>query len=68
VRAVVELACGVEPSDELAGQIIKLCQGRLAHYKCPRSVDFVDSLPREDTGKIYKRLLREQYRRGAGTG
>jgi long-chain acyl-CoA synthetase len=68
VRAVVELACGVEPSDELAGQIIELCQGRLAHYKCPRSVDFVDSLPREDTGKIYKRLLREQYRRGAGTG
>ena len=34
----------------------------LAHFKCPRSVDFVPELPREDTGKIFKRKLRDQYR------
>jgi long-chain acyl-CoA synthetase len=38
------------------------CRDRLAHFKCPRSVDFVAELPREDTGKIFKRKLREQYR------
>ena len=34
---------------------------RLARYKCPRSVDFRDHLPRTDAGKIYKRLLRDEY-------
>ena len=40
---------------------------RLAHFKCPRTVDFVDSLPRQDNGKIYKGLLRERYRERATT-
>jgi acyl-coenzyme A synthetase/AMP-(fatty) acid ligase len=62
VKAVVELADGVEPSRHLAAELIALCRDRLAHYKCPRSVDFVDQLPRQDNGKIYKRLLRERYR------
>jgi long-chain acyl-CoA synthetase len=64
VRAVVELRDDVAPSDELAAELISLCRDQLAHYKCPRSVDFVDRLPREDNGKIYKRLVREQYRIG----
>lgn len=67
VKAVVEPVGGVEPSEELAEEIIQLCQEHLAHFKCPRTVDFVDSLPREDTGKIYKRLLRDRYRRQSGT-
>ncbi|MGO9857151.1 MAG: AMP-binding enzyme, partial [Acidimicrobiales bacterium] len=46
----------------LAGELLAFCRERLAHFKCPRSVDFVDELPREDTGKIFKRKLREQYR------
>jgi long-chain acyl-CoA synthetase len=66
VKAVVELAEGVEPSDPLRDEIIALCRDRLARFKCPRSVDFVDSLPREDTGKIYKRRLRDNYRRQSG--
>jgi long-chain acyl-CoA synthetase len=62
VKAVVQLAEGVEPSDALAAEMLAFCRQRLAHFKCPRTVDFTRQLPREDTGKIYKRLLREQYR------
>jgi len=62
VKAVVELQPGVEPSPELAAELIEHCRAHLAHYKCPRTVDFVDELPRQDNGKIYKRLLRDRYR------
>ena len=68
VKAVVELRAGREPSAQLADELLALCRERLAHYKCPRSVDFVGSLPREDTGKIYKRLLRDRYRQQARSG
>ena len=62
VKAVVQPAEGVEGSDELAAELMAFCRDRLSHFKCPRSVDFVAELPREDTGKIFKRKLREQYR------
>ncbi|HUI25868.1 MAG TPA: AMP-binding protein [Candidatus Kryptonia bacterium] len=65
VKAVVELTAGVPPSPALASELIEFCRGRLAHFKCPRSVDFIDKLPRLDSGKIYKRLLRERYRKVA---
>jgi long-chain acyl-CoA synthetase len=67
VKAVVQLAEGVEPSAELASELQAFCRDRLAHFKCPRSIDFTPQLPREDTGKIYKRVLREQYRAAAVT-
>jgi long-chain acyl-CoA synthetase len=66
VKAVVELRSGVAPSLELADELSEFCRARLAHYKCPRSVDFVETLPRDDNGKIYKRLLRERYREAGG--
>ena len=62
VLAVVELKASVEPSDALAEELIDFTRERLARFKCPRRVDFVDHLPRLDNGKIYKRLLRERYR------
>ena len=62
VKAVVELADGYEPSDELGEELIAFCRGRLAGYKCPRSVDFMAQLPRTDGGKLFKRLLRDEYR------
>jgi len=65
VKAVVELQDGVAPSPELAQELMEFTRNRLAHYKCPRTVDFVDALPREDTGKIFKRKLRDQYRAAA---
>jgi long-chain acyl-CoA synthetase len=67
VKAVVQLADGAAPSDALAAELIDFTRDRLAHFKCPRTVDFVDQLPREDTGKIFKRTLREQYRMAAET-
>jgi long-chain acyl-CoA synthetase len=67
VKAVVQLADGIAPSAELAAELRAFCRERLAHFKCPRSVDFTPQLPREDTGKIYKRVLREQYRAAAVT-
>ncbi len=66
VLAVVQPAEGIVGSDELAAELVAFCRGRLAHFKCPRRVDFVPELPREDTGKIFKRKLREQYRAASG--
>jgi long-chain acyl-CoA synthetase len=65
VKAVVQPAEGVEGTDALAIELMDFCRQHLAHFKCPRSVDFVSELPREDTGKIFKRKLREQYRAAA---
>jgi long-chain acyl-CoA synthetase len=63
VKAVVELHPDCDASAELARELIEYCRSRLAHYKCPRSVDFVTDLPRFDSGKLAKHALRERYRR-----
>ncbi|HVM07248.1 MAG TPA: AMP-binding protein [Acidimicrobiales bacterium] len=67
VKAVVELKPGVTPSPELAEELSAWCRERLAHFKCPRSIDFRDSLPRSESGKVYKRRLRDEYRASAGS-
>jgi long-chain acyl-CoA synthetase len=64
VKAVVQVADGYEPSDELGREIIAYTREHLADVKCPRSVDFRDELPRHPTGKLYKRLLRDEYWKG----
>jgi long-chain acyl-CoA synthetase len=61
VKAVVQLEPHTQASDELADELLGHCRARLAHFKCPRSVDFVDSLPRSDAGKIYRSRIREWY-------
>lgn len=68
VLAVVELKDPADASDELKAELMDWCRDRLAHYKCPRDVDFSEALPREDNGKIYKRRLRDQYRAAASQG
>jgi long-chain acyl-CoA synthetase len=62
VVAVVEPQPGVAASDELAGELVEWCRERIAHYKCPRRVEFTEALPRHDNGKLYKHQLREQLR------
>ncbi|MGO9875498.1 MAG: AMP-binding protein [Acidimicrobiia bacterium] len=62
VVAVVEPQPGVEPSDHLGAELIEWCRDRIAHYKCPRRVEFTGALPRHDNGKLYKHQLREQLR------
>jgi long-chain acyl-CoA synthetase len=61
VKAVVQPRHGVTPTDELADEIIAYVRERIAHYKAPRSVDFVDELPRLPTGKLAKRVLINRY-------
>jgi long-chain acyl-CoA synthetase len=61
IKAVVQLREGVEPSEEVAGEIIAYVRERIAHYKAPRTVDFVDELPRLATGKLAKRILINRY-------
>jgi acyl-coenzyme A synthetase/AMP-(fatty) acid ligase len=62
VKAVVQLVDGVAATEMLASELISFTRTHLAHFKCPRTVDFMDRLPREDSGKIFKRKLRELYR------
>jgi long-chain acyl-CoA synthetase len=62
VKAVIELGKGEPPPAGLAAELIAHCRAELAHFKCPRSVDFIESLPRHENGKLYKHKLREQYR------
>jgi long-chain acyl-CoA synthetase len=62
VKAVVELNPKLAPSAALAAELVAFCRERLAHFKCPRSLEFADKLPRHDNGKLYKHKLREQYR------
>jgi fatty-acyl-CoA synthase len=61
VKAVVQVRAGITPSDELAAEIIAYVRDRIAHYKAPRSVDFVGELPRSATGKLIKRVLIDHY-------
>jgi long-chain acyl-CoA synthetase len=64
VKAVVQPAEGVTPGPELEAEIQAWAKERLAAYKCPRTVDFVDELPRDPNGKLYKRKLRDPYWEG----
>lgn len=57
-KAVVVLKPGTHVTE---AEVLKFCRSQLAHYKCPHSVDFVDSLPKSGTGKNLKRELRERY-------
>jgi len=63
IKAVVVLHDGYEPSDQLAQEIMEFCKGRIAGYKRPKSVDFIEdeAMPRTGTGKILHRILRERY-------
>lgn len=58
VKAVVVRKAGV---DVTAEQLVEFCRGRLGGYKRPRTVDFVDALPRNPSGKVLKKELREPY-------
>ena len=61
VRAVVEVAEGFTPGEELAAELIGWCRDHLAHFKCPKQVDFATDLPRLPTGKIVRRTVRARY-------
>ncbi|TXK43352.1 acyl-CoA synthetase [Nonomuraea sp. C10] len=64
IKAVVEPAPGAAPGPELAAEILASLEGRLARMKWPRTVDFIDEMPREPNGKLLKRKLRAPYWEG----
>ena len=61
IKAVVQPAEGVAGDDALREEIFAFCQDRLAKFKRPKTIDFVPELPRDPSGKLYKRRLRETY-------
>jgi long-chain acyl-CoA synthetase len=66
VKGAVQLKPGNVASNELELALIEHTRAHLAGYKAPRSIDFVAELPRHETGKLYKRLLRDKYWEGTG--
>jgi long-chain acyl-CoA synthetase len=59
VKAFVELRHPTDDPEATAAELIEFCRDRLAHYKCPRELEFVDARPRMETGKLLKRRLLE---------
>ncbi|MGB3721901.1 MAG: AMP-binding protein [Pacificimonas sp.] len=65
VKAVVQPRDWADAGDDLAAELNAFAREKLSHVKCPRSIDFERELPRHDTGKLYKRLLKDRYAAGA---
>jgi len=61
VKAVVQPVSMRDAGPELAAELIEYCRARISPLKCPRTVDFMEELPRHPTGKLYKRLLKDRY-------
>jgi long-chain acyl-CoA synthetase len=61
IKAVVQPADGVAPDEALAADILAGLEGKLAKMKWPRTIDFVEELPRDPSGKLLKRRLRDPY-------
>ena len=69
VKAVVQpvtMPTSPEEAKALEKELIAYCKSQLADVKCPRSIDFRTELPRHPTGKLYKRLLKDEYWKNAG--
>lgn len=67
VHAVVQPISRADAGPKLAAELIAHCRSHLAHYKCPKAVDFDHDLPREPTGKLRKGLIRDRYWQGRAT-
>lgn len=61
IKAVIEPAEGVAPGPELAAEILDSVKDRLAKMKWPKTIDFIEEMPREPNGKLLKRRLRDPY-------
>ncbi len=66
VKAAVCLKPECAADADMAADLIGFCRKQLAGYKAPKSIDFVAEMPRHETGKLYKRLLKDPYWEGSG--
>jgi long-chain acyl-CoA synthetase len=67
VVAVIEPMDWAQAGEQLILDITGFARARLSPIKLPRQIDFVETLPRQPTGKLFKRLLRDQYLAAAAT-
>jgi len=58
-KAFVVLKAGTAPSDDLKKALIEHCKGKIAVYKLPREIEFIDAMPRTAVGKLLRRMLRQ---------
>lgn len=61
VKAVVQPADMSDAGPELEAELIAYARQQISHIKCPKTIDFLEELPRHPTGKLYKRLLKDKY-------
>ncbi len=61
VKAAIQPLHWADAGPELEAELLAFCREHLSTIKCPRSIDFLEELPRHPTGKLYKRLLRDKY-------
>ena len=61
VKAVVQPVEMKEIENNLEQVLMAYCREKISHVKCPKSIDFRPELPRHPTGKLYKRLLKNEY-------
>ncbi|MFC5831776.1 AMP-binding enzyme [Nonomuraea insulae] len=66
VVAVVQLADGNHDSEQVSGELDAHCRSSLTRAKCPRRYEFVETLPRTETGKLLRRVIRETLRSSSG--
>ena len=67
VAAVVQPEAGAAPGPDLSASILASLEGRLARMKWPKRIDFIEQMPRDPSGKLLKRRLRDSYWQGRGT-
>ena len=61
VKAIVQAKEGLAQGPELASELIGYVRSKIAHFKCPKTIDFRSELPRLPTGKLYKQILKDEY-------
>ena len=61
VKAVVQTIDGIKGDEALTKELLDYLSEHLSRQKIPRSIDYIDQIPRLPTGKLYKRLLRDEY-------
>jgi acyl-CoA synthetase (AMP-forming)/AMP-acid ligase II len=61
VKAVVQLVDFSQANAATEKELIDFCRSKISHIKCPKSIDFEKDLPREETGKLKKRLIKDRY-------
>ncbi len=64
IKAVVEAAAGVTPGDALSAELLEYCKTKLGKFKVPKSIDYIEKMPRDENGKLPKRKLRDPYWEG----